>query len=183
MRSTPGRRSRGPNSAAARSTPRWRSSASWGFCLRLRRAGLRSSRSTRAPKGSEPNATTTTPALPPPRRCRRQTPRLSSPAAPTGCSRSSTEHFWSHPARPRRDQPNQSRTPATGPTSTSPTPSRLETSAGSRAPTPSPSSRPAIASTEGSRFQRCSSAVLSAGTGWKVTKPPPTPHRRPVVVV
>jgi hypothetical protein len=35
------------------------------------------------------------------------------------------------------------------------------------------SSRPVIASPGGSRFQRRSSAVLSAGTGWKVTRPPP----------
>jgi hypothetical protein len=36
--------------------------------------------------------------------------------------------------------------------------------------TPSPSSPLAIASPKGSRFRRRSSAVLSAGTGWKVTR-------------
>ena len=46
-----------------------------------------------------------------------------------------------------------------------PTPARLETSAGSWAPTPSRSSRPATASPAASRSQRRSSAVLTAATG------------------
>ena len=57
--------------------------------------------------------------------------------------------FLSHPARPRSDRPNQSPTPDTGPTSTSPTLARLETSAGSWAPTRSPSSRPPVAGARG----------------------------------
>jgi hypothetical protein len=67
---------------------------------------------------------------------------------------------------------NQSPTPATDPTSTSPTPPRLETSAGPWARTPSPSSRPAIALPAASKCQLHSSAALTAATGWKVTRPP-----------
>ena len=86
--------------------------------------------------------------------------------------------FLESPAPPRCDKPNQSPTPATAPTSTSPPPARLETSAGSWAPTPSPSSHPAIASPAASRSQQHSSAALTAATGSKVTRPPPETRLR-----